>query len=125
MSLSASGAPLGEVSCLRLQRVQSREDVERDPIPRNDLDPTGIHTRRLFQGPLPRRTRWLFNRVGSIAQRLRFDSFLVCKKKRNRFYSLATSAGPYGEQDDEQLFVQQIVPDSDQLYVRLASTGKR
>ena len=34
-------------------------------------------------------------------------------------------AGPYGEQDDEQLFVQQVVPDSDQLYVRLASTGKR
>lgn len=34
-------------------------------------------------------------------------------------------SGPYGEQDDEQLFVQQIVPDSDQLYVRLASTGKR
>ena len=33
--------------------------------------------------------------------------------------------GPYGEQDDEQLFVQQIVPDSDELYVRLASTGKR
>lgn len=36
-----------------------------------------------------------------------------------------TSLGPYGEQDDEQLFVQQIVPDSDELYVRLASTGKR
>ena len=33
--------------------------------------------------------------------------------------------GPYGEQDDEQLFVQQLVPDSDQLYVRLASIGKR
>ncbi|KAI9564726.1 hypothetical protein GHT06_008467 [Daphnia sinensis] len=36
-----------------------------------------------------------------------------------------SDCGPYGEQDDEQLFVQQIVPDSDELYVRLASTGKR
>jgi len=47
--------------------------------------------------------------------------------KKSNLYKLLkfNSIGPYGEQDDEQLFVQQVVPDSDQLYVRLASTGKR
>ncbi|XP_044599030.1 BTB/POZ domain-containing protein KCTD3 isoform X1 [Cotesia glomerata] len=33
--------------------------------------------------------------------------------------------GPFGEQDDEQVFVQKVVPETDQLYVRLASNGKR
>ncbi|GBN49449.1 BTB/POZ domain-containing protein KCTD3 [Araneus ventricosus] len=33
--------------------------------------------------------------------------------------------GPYGEQDDEQVFIQKVVPETDQLYVRYASTGKR
>lgn len=33
--------------------------------------------------------------------------------------------GPFGEQDDEQVFVQKVVPDTDQLYVRLASNGER
>ncbi|XP_041969332.1 BTB/POZ domain-containing protein KCTD3 [Aricia agestis] len=34
-------------------------------------------------------------------------------------------AGPYGEQDEEQIFIQKVVPDTDTLYVRLASNGKR
>ncbi|XP_026314953.1 BTB/POZ domain-containing protein KCTD3 [Hyposmocoma kahamanoa] len=33
--------------------------------------------------------------------------------------------GPYGEQDEEQMFIQKVVPDTDTLYVRLASNGKR
>ena len=33
--------------------------------------------------------------------------------------------GPYGEQDDEQVFVQKVVPETDSLMVRLASNGKR
>jgi len=33
--------------------------------------------------------------------------------------------GPFGEQDDEQVFVQKVVPETDQLFVRLASNGKR
>ncbi|CAG9565567.1 unnamed protein product [Danaus chrysippus] len=33
--------------------------------------------------------------------------------------------GPYGEQDEEQIFIQKVVPDTDTLYVRLASNGKR
>ncbi|XP_065563547.1 BTB/POZ domain-containing protein KCTD3-like [Artemia franciscana] len=33
--------------------------------------------------------------------------------------------GPFGEQDDDQIFLQRVVPDSDLLYVRLASNGKR
>lgn len=33
--------------------------------------------------------------------------------------------GPFGEQDDEQVFVQKVIPDTDQLYVRFASNGER
>ncbi|KAH6926163.1 hypothetical protein HPB50_015391 [Hyalomma asiaticum] len=37
----------------------------------------------------------------------------------------ASFSGPYGEQDDEQVFIQKVVPETDQLYVRFASSGKR
>ena len=33
--------------------------------------------------------------------------------------------GPYGEKDDQQLFIQKIVPETDQLFVRLSSNGQR
>ena len=33
--------------------------------------------------------------------------------------------GPFGERDDTQVFVQKLVPNTDQLIVRLASDGKR
>ncbi|KAJ1365462.1 hypothetical protein KIN20_025771 [Parelaphostrongylus tenuis] len=33
--------------------------------------------------------------------------------------------GPYGDQDGDQVFVQRVVPNTNQLYVRLASTGER
>lgn len=33
--------------------------------------------------------------------------------------------GPYGEQDDEQVFVQKVMPETSELFVRLASNGKR
>lgn len=33
--------------------------------------------------------------------------------------------GPFGEQDDQQVFVQKVIPDSDQLFVQLSSTGHR
>ncbi|CAG9766347.1 unnamed protein product [Ceutorhynchus assimilis] len=38
---------------------------------------------------------------------------------------VGNDCGPFGEQDDEQVFVQKVVPDADQLFVRLASNGKR
>ncbi|XP_043931793.1 BTB/POZ domain-containing protein KCTD3-like isoform X2 [Protopterus annectens] len=34
-------------------------------------------------------------------------------------------SGPYGERDDQQVFVQKVVPDTSQIFVRLCSTGKR
>lgn len=43
----------------------------------------------------------------------------------NFSYSAGNDFGPFGEQDDEQIFVQKVVPDTDQLYVRLASNGDR
>lgn len=40
-------------------------------------------------------------------------------------YSSGNDFGPFGEQDDEQIFVQKVVPDIAQIYVRYASNGKR
>ncbi|XP_043501074.1 BTB/POZ domain-containing protein KCTD3 isoform X1 [Polistes fuscatus] len=40
-------------------------------------------------------------------------------------YYAGNDFGPFGEQDDEQVFVQKVVPETDQLFVRLASNGKR
>ena len=33
--------------------------------------------------------------------------------------------GPFGDQDGDQVFVQRIVPDTNQVFVRLASNGDR
>ncbi|XP_063978261.1 BTB/POZ domain-containing protein KCTD3 isoform X2 [Diachasmimorpha longicaudata] len=40
-------------------------------------------------------------------------------------YTAGNDFGPFGEQYDEQVFVQKVVPETDQLFVRLASNGKR
>ncbi|XP_011496224.1 PREDICTED: BTB/POZ domain-containing protein KCTD3 isoform X2 [Ceratosolen solmsi marchali] len=40
-------------------------------------------------------------------------------------YNAGNDFGPFGEQDDVQVFVQKVVPETDQLFVRLASNGKR
>jgi hypothetical protein len=34
-------------------------------------------------------------------------------------------SGPFGEQDDEQVFIQKVVPETPEIFVRLASNGKR
>uniref|UniRef100_A0A8C5WW05 SH3KBP1 binding protein 1 n=1 Tax=Laticauda laticaudata TaxID=8630 RepID=A0A8C5WW05_LATLA len=39
--------------------------------------------------------------------------------------SVDTDIGPFGERDDQQVFLQKVVPDASKLYVRLSSTGKR
>ncbi|KAJ2953393.1 hypothetical protein O0L34_g983 [Tuta absoluta] len=44
-----------------------------------------------------------------------------CSKDRHPH----NDCGPYGEQDEEQIFIQKVVPDTDTLFVRLASNGKR
>ncbi|XP_031817491.1 SH3KBP1-binding protein 1 [Sarcophilus harrisii] len=38
---------------------------------------------------------------------------------------VASQRGPYGERDDQQVFIQKVVPTSSQLFVRLSSTGQR
>lgn len=43
----------------------------------------------------------------------------------NHTYVAGNDFGPFGEQDDEQLILQKVVPDTDKLYVRLASNGQR
>lgn len=41
------------------------------------------------------------------------------------FLSLFLSVGPFGERDDQQVFIQKVVPITNKLFVRLSSTGKR
>jgi len=38
---------------------------------------------------------------------------------------ISSSIGPYGERDDQQVFVQKVVPETEQVFVRLAANGKR
>ncbi|ESO06046.1 hypothetical protein HELRODRAFT_119358, partial [Helobdella robusta] len=40
-------------------------------------------------------------------------------------YHSANDFGPFGEKDDLQVFIQKVIPESDQLFVRLSSSGKR
>ncbi|XP_072023843.1 BTB/POZ domain-containing protein KCTD3-like isoform X2 [Amphiura filiformis] len=40
-------------------------------------------------------------------------------------YAAGNDIGPFGERDDQQVFVQKVVPETDQLYIRLSSTGQR
>uniref|UniRef100_A0A8C4SR81 BTB/POZ domain-containing protein KCTD3 n=1 Tax=Erpetoichthys calabaricus TaxID=27687 RepID=A0A8C4SR81_ERPCA len=40
-------------------------------------------------------------------------------------YSAGNDIGPYGERDDQQVFIQKVVPITNKLFVRLSSTGKR
>lgn len=40
-------------------------------------------------------------------------------------YMSGNDIGPYGERDSYQVFVQKVVPYTDELFVRLSSTGKR
>ncbi|XP_037045499.1 BTB/POZ domain-containing protein KCTD3 [Bradysia coprophila] len=43
----------------------------------------------------------------------------------NFSYPVGNDFGPFGEQDDEQVFLQKVVVVTDQIYVRLASNGER
>jgi hypothetical protein len=52
---------------------------------------------------------------------MKFLFYLVLLK----FNKMYLNIGPFGEQDDVQVFVQKVVPETDQLFVRLASNGKR
>uniref|UniRef100_A0A8D8VW12 BTB/POZ domain-containing protein KCTD3 n=1 Tax=Cacopsylla melanoneura TaxID=428564 RepID=A0A8D8VW12_9HEMI len=40
-------------------------------------------------------------------------------------YTAGNDCGPFGEQDDEQVFIQKVVPETPEIFVRLASNGKR
>ncbi|XP_048585658.1 BTB/POZ domain-containing protein KCTD3 isoform X2 [Nematostella vectensis] len=40
-------------------------------------------------------------------------------------YTAGNALGPFGDRDDQQVFIEKIVPDTDHVHVRLSSTGKR
>ncbi|KAM9514341.1 LOW QUALITY PROTEIN: SH3KBP1-binding protein 1 [Guaruba guarouba] len=39
--------------------------------------------------------------------------------------SAGTDIGPFGERDEQQVFIQRVVPDACQVFIRLSSTGKK
>ena len=39
--------------------------------------------------------------------------------------SFLYTAGPFGERDEEQVFIQRIIPETNKIFVRFCSTGKR
>jgi hypothetical protein len=43
----------------------------------------------------------------------------------NNTYLAGNAFGPYGHLDDEQIVIQKVVPDTEKLFVRLASNGDR
>lgn len=46
-------------------------------------------------------------------------------KQTNKSSFLFFPLGPFGERDDQQVFIQKVVPITNKLFVRLSSTGKR
>ena len=48
-----------------------------------------------------------------------------CHRGQRSHADCVLCSGPYGERDDQQVFIQRVVPDTDKLYVRLSSNGKR
>ncbi|XP_076012143.1 BTB/POZ domain-containing protein KCTD3 [Genypterus blacodes] len=40
-------------------------------------------------------------------------------------YCSGNDIGPFGERDDQQVFIQKVIPITNKLYVRLSSTGRR
>ncbi|XP_055718840.1 BTB/POZ domain-containing protein KCTD3-like [Salvelinus fontinalis] len=40
-------------------------------------------------------------------------------------YSSGNDIGPFGERDDQQVFIQKVIPITNKLFIRLSSTGKR
>lgn len=48
-----------------------------------------------------------------------------CHRGQRSHVDCVLCSGPYGERDDQQVFIQRVVPDTDKLYVRLSSNGKR
>ncbi|XP_066910884.1 BTB/POZ domain-containing protein KCTD3-like [Clytia hemisphaerica] len=56
------------------------------------------------------------------------SSFNVVALEQNNThasYASGNKIGPYGERDEQLLFVQKVVPDTDQIFVRIAASGKR
>ena len=41
------------------------------------------------------------------------------------FHFVLYTAGPFGERDEEQVFIQRIIPETNKIFVRFCSTGKR
>lgn len=54
-----------------------------------------------------------------------FNVVALDEGKSHPSFHAGNSIGPYGDRDEILLFVQKVVPDIDQIYVRLCATGRR
>ena len=51
--------------------------------------------------------------------------FFTSFSRKNYIFFSFLFLGPFGERDDQQVFIQKLVPDTDHVIVRFSSTGKR
>jgi hypothetical protein len=54
-----------------------------------------------------------------------FKTLSLGETKSHGSYSSGNNIGPFGEQDDQQVFIQKVFPMTNKLFVRVSSTGKR
>jgi len=64
------------------------------------------------------------SRAASTTQQPQQQPYLSSGVKRN-VAQTAADCGPFGEQDDQQVFIQRVIPETDSLYVRSAGDGSR
>ena len=62
---------------------------------------------------------------GAVSRQSCYGSTRTLASSYLRSSSPSVECGPFGEQDDEQVFVQRVVPETDSLFVRAASDGRR
>ena len=62
---------------------------------------------------------------GCVSRQSCYGSTKTLSSSFLRSSSPSVECGPFGEQDDEQVFVQRVVPETDSLFVRAASNGRR
>lgn len=93
-------------------------------IPGHDLNAAWINTRSFIQSTFDH-LHFVANELISNYFGFFFQIVSLEGTDSSYSYSAGNDFGPFGEQDDKQVFVQKVLPDTDQLYVRLASNGER
>ena len=65
------------------------------------------------------------SRAASTAQQPQQQQPYLSSGVKRNVAQTAADCGPFGEQDDQQVFIQRVIPETDSLYVRSAGDGSR